>query len=453
MKKAWVVALLICLAPAVAFATDTRIRAMGGKEKAWTVHDEINIFVFPATLLLFPNTVYVEAGLTPSGVVEDAAGSNIPYNAGFGVHTGFGENTVIAFYGSSLSKYLSGNLLERAFTGQGKWAPINVGTSAEDETGNQAIHNADHKGTFFFGQRFGFTRFGIAAGLWGDTYALTEPDAKRRTKGGTLFDGAIGLGFDLKNKNSVDLGLKFHTGSFSDDRFIDGDDVTYFKSKVHWGVEFTGRGVFGIPGGEKIVPYINAGMSQGGVEWNQPGGIANDYSKFHFVAGADLRIQPLENVYVYPGLGIAMATDKVSETQGDVGEDIRDDLVFTAPFVSASVDARVSSWFSFIFGARHSVLLVSQSDAVNTGTDNDTLTEFNFGAGLHFGNVTMDLMINPAWLMEELWTDQPVVYVTPAESEEATEADPAELVAEQTAAPQKIYGDGFATQLAVKFTW
>ena len=464
MKKAWVATLLICLVPAVASATDTRIKAMGGKEKAWTVQDEVNIFAFPATLLLFPNTVYAEAGLTSSGAIPDAQGANIPYNAGFGAHVGLSENTVIAFYGSSLSRYLSDNLLERAFNGQGKWAGIDVKTGEEDRTGNQAIHNADHKGTFFFGQRFGFTRLGLAAGVWGDSYSVDEPDANKRDKGATLFDGALGLGLDFKNKNSIDMGLHFSFGNFADGRFAEGNVVTYFKSKPHWEVEFTGRGVFDIPGGEKIVPYINAGMSQGGIEWNQANGVTNDYSMFHFIAGADLRIQPLENVYVYPGIGVALGTSKISEAKGPASEDVQNDLLFTAPFVSASVDARVSSWFSFIFGARHSLLFANYEDTVNIWSESDTLTEFNFGAGLHFGNVTVDLMINPAWLMEELWTDQPVVYVTPVvvsgdDADDGTAdpaADPAALAEEAYATavvPETIYGDGFATQLAIKFTW
>lgn len=464
MKQTLVMAVALCLISGVAYATDTRIQSMGGKEKAWTVEDETNALYFPATLVLFPNTIYVDAGLSPIYAVGDADGSNIPYNVGFGAHYAFGENTVLGFYGSSLSRSLSGNLLSRAFDGKGKWTSINVDTVDEDQTGNQAINNADHKGTVVFGQRFGKGRLGLLVSIWGDQYSIETPTVSSLKKGGTVLEGNLGFGYDVDQNNSFDLSLRFWNGAFDDEKnvVVDGQNstVTRLKSDSNFGFDLYGRGVFGIPGGERIVPYVNIGMEGGGVTWNQQNGVKNEFSSFHVVSGLDLRIQPLENVFVYPGVGFAVMTDKLSEGAVTADEELQKRTIM-APFVAASVDARVATWFSLRFAARQTIIIDDlthgsgeegtekgeDAEGGAAGRDNETLTEFLLGAGLHFGPVTIDWMLNPAWFLEGMWSDDNQQVNLTLLDEDADGA------VDGVQSPARTDDNGFASQLAVKFVW
>jgi hypothetical protein len=464
MKQTLVLAMALCLFSSVAYATDTRIQSMGGKEKAWTVEDETNALFFPATLVMFPNVIYVDAGLSPMYAASDAAGSNVPYNVGFGTHYAFGENTVLGFYGSSLSRSLSGNLLGRAFNGRGDWATLVMTTTAKDESGPQAINNADHQGSVVFGQRFGAARLGASISIWGDEYSIEDPKVSYEKKGGTIIEGSLGFGYDIDQNNNFDLSLRFWSGTFDDETWITdggGQIVTRLKSDSNFGFDLYGRGIFSTPGGERIVPYINVGMEGAGITWNSAnGGVKDEFSSFHLVAGTDLRIQPLENVFVYPGVGIAVMTENLTEGVVTAENEIQKRTLI-APFVAASVDARVANWLSIRFAARQSIVFDDLHHGVDgddmqkgegaegtaKGMDNETLTEFLLGAGLHFGPVTIDWMLNPAWFLEGMWSnDGEQVNLTLVDEDGDGAVDGVQ-------SPARTYGNGFASQLAVKFVW
>jgi len=438
MKRFLAALVMTCLFPAVAHATDTRIQSLGGKEKYFTVFDETNVLVLPSTLLLFTNLVYVDAGTEPVWAAQDADGANIPYNAGFGVHYGLGQDTVIAFYGSSLSRYVSGDLLQRAFTGQGLWGeatyevPEVKPADENQQEGERAIHNADHKGTALFAQRLGKMRLGIGLSFWGDNYTISDPESDRLSRGGTLFEGTVGLGFDLDGNDSLDLAVKVLGGKFEDSLSAPSGsggttEVTRFSSDLNWGLGLLGRAMFGIPGGEKIVPYLSVDMARGGFGLNaenEADAVSDQATRYSVIAGTDVRIQPLERVYIYPGIGLAVVGIKGTESLEGITETFQNDLALVAPFVSASVDAQVLDWLAFRFGARQSVIFSSWETATQQGKDSDTLTEFTLGSNLHFKNLDIDLMVNP-----EMFLKGPSLFTG------------------------KEWSDGMAFQSALRFQW
>ncbi len=431
MKRFLAAMIVASLIPAAAQATDTRIQSLGGKEKYFTIHDESNALVLPATLLFFTNLVYVDAGLQPGWAADEPASADFPYNAGFAVHYGLGEDTVIAFYGSSLNRYVSGDLLDRAFGGDGLWsgASYDVPGNAEQQ-GNRAIHNADHKGTALFAQRLGSMRLGVGLSFWGDNYSITDPESDRVNRGGTLFEGTIGLGFDIDSTDSVDLALKVLGGTFSDSISVPSgaggsDEVTRFSSDLNWGVGLLGRAVFGIPGGEKIVPYLSVDVARGGFALNtEKDAVSDQGTMYQVAAGTDVRIQPLDRVFIYPGIGLAVIGLKGTESVDDTTETFQDDMAWLAPFVSASVDAQVLDWLAFRFAARQSVIFRSWETATQRGKDNDTLTELTIGSNLHFKSFDIDFMVNP-----EMFLNGPALFTG------------------------KEWTDGMAFQSALRFQW
>ena len=191
--------------------------------------------------------------------------------------------------------------------------------------------------------------------------------------------------------------------------------------------------------------------------WNKDNGVKGEYSGFHLVLGTDFRIKPMENFFVYPGIGVAIMTNGLTEGITKKTETIQDELSLVAPFFSVSLDARVASWFSLRFGARQSVLFntryhddVNGVLTTNKGKDHSTLTEFLLGAAMHLGPVDVEMMLNPAWFMEGFWGGDDdgkteIVMV----NEEGQIVDSSGQAGNQA---QK-YGDGFASQLAIKFKW
>ncbi len=416
MRKISLALALVLAVPSVALATDARIQSLGGAEKAWTVVDETNALSLPSTLLLFPNTVWADAGMAPSHAVAGTTANNLDTNAGFGLHLSLGPNTVLAFYGSSLSRTVSDSVLQQSLG----WTQSDI--SSTDLAGDtNAIHNADHQGTIALGQRAGSTRLGFMVSVWGDSYKITNPEILKEERGGTIIEGKFGLGFDLARQNSFDLALGFQVGMFTDDRYQDGGMVTRLKGDTEWGVDLLARGIFGIPGGEKLIPYAAFGTGGGGVKWNQPIQNAPEakFSGLGGVVGADLSIQPLEDVFVLPGLGLRFHSFDLEDT----GETALKNAQIT-PFFGAAVDARVASWLSLRFGSRQSVVLDTTETEAQTTSTSDVVSEFTLGAGMLFGNVVIDLMLNPEFLTE---------------------------------GPNMLSGnklsDGFATEASVKFTW
>jgi len=406
MKRILMIAALLCVLPNPAHATDTRIHSMGGKEKAFTVFDEANVFFLPATLLNFPNTVYVDAGLSR----EYADGLNVPYNIGFAGQFGLSENTILGFYGSNLSRYVSGDVMARAFSGEGLWgteySEVWHEFSDKDKTGEQAIHNANYMGTLMFGQRFGKkVRFGLLLSLWGDSYSVDDPDTAYVDKGGTWFQGAIGLGVDLTHKSSFDIGLKLDFGSFDDGKYSEGNKVTRIKSDTHFGLDLLVRGNFDI-GGKKLIPFVKAAYMQGGVELNQDGAVRDEFYQFKLDIGADFQLQPLENVFIYPGFGLTVYQEKIQEgllsDQQDGlpgGMNLVNKNTVIAPFFSVALDAHVATWCAIRLGLRQFISVGYWEDAAEAGKDNDVLTDFTVGLAFMFSGFTVDFSIDPVLLL------------------------------------------------------
>lgn len=422
MKRGlWFLSLLLLFAPVSVNATDTRIQSLGGKEKALTVFDETSALLLPATLLLFPNVVYLDVGIDPALTSGDAVGSaGIGYETGFSVFYQLGENTVIGLYGSSLRRELSGNLMDRAFRKKGKWAGINVDTKDDAENGERGIHNADHKGTLLVAHRVKRARFGASVGLWSDHYEQSVPVTEKFERGGTLVDAALGFGVDLPHNNNIDFALRGWWGDITDDL----GESTRFESTKSRGIELVGRGYFDVFGGERAVPYIRVDYFSSGIAWNQQNNrVTDDYSLFALLVGLDLRVEPLENVFIYPGIGMAVVGETISESLAGDTLTIKDDSS-KAPYFSGAVDARVASWLALRFAARQTIKYFTYKTEENKGRDDDVVTEYMLGAGIIAGRFQIDLMLNP-----ELFLKGPVVV------------------------SGKEWTDEFAFQSAVRFAW
>ncbi len=407
--------MLVCLvaiallgAATEALATDTRLQSMGGGHRYYTVLDEAAVLLFPSTLVLFPNTVYVEGGFGwPSddelgnpepGIRGNTNAANVPYNAAGGIHLGFGENAVLGLYASSLSRNVSANSLSWALS---KWKKTEdlVGDVNDGDT---SIRNADHKGTILYGHRFGKTRLGASVSIWGDSYKKLLPETEKLERGGVWVEGRLGAGFDFGGRNSLDLALGFHYGSFTDDIVPPGVGGTVLstrlKADASWGLALDARTMIEAAG-NFVVPYLALDFGGDGVKWNEQTADAPSVTgqTFMMAAGVDLVITPLENFHIVPGVGITYGFNKLEDV-----EVVRDNSDLVIPYFGVGLDARLVKWLSLRFGITQAVVFSKEEDATQDIRDHEVVTRLSTGFGLEFGNVTMDFLLDPTF-----WTGGP----------------------------------------------
>ena len=256
------------------------------------------------------------------------------------------------------------------------------------------MHNADHRGTLIYAHRLGSLRLGGLLSWWGDQFEISKPSTQKVVKGGSTIMGSLGLGVDFKKGSSVDMAVRFHFGSFDDDVSTGSTTATRMKSDTDWGVGVLARGIIALTSGDKLVPYLDFSTGGSGVKWNTADATAPDatYSNFGITAGTDLVLQPLEDVFIQPGIGLAYRIVKIEER----GETTVDNSDLLLPFFGVSVDARIASWFTVRTGVRQTVVFHNMAN----GKTSDALTEFNLGFGMNFGQFSMDMMLNPAFLLD-----------------------------------------------------
>ncbi|MFH1531329.1 MAG: hypothetical protein ABIK09_11440 [Pseudomonadota bacterium] len=401
------VAVALSGAATEAFATDTRLQSMGGGHRYFTVQDEAAVLLFPSTLVLFPNTVYVEGGF---GWADDELGnsdagepeiattaSNAPYNAGGGIHLGFGQNAVLGVYASSLSRNVSANSLTWALNNWKKTENI-VGPLRD---GDNSIRNADQKGTILYAHRIGKTRLGALVSVWGDSYKKLSPETEKFERGGLWFEGRLGAGFDFGGRNSADIALGFHYGSFTDDIVPPGGSTalsTRLKADASWGLALDARTMIEAFG-NFVVPYLAVNFGGDGTKWNEQTADAPSVTgqTFTVAAGLDVVITPLENFHIVPGVGISYGMNKLED-----GEIVRNDSDLVIPYYGVGLDARVVKWLALRFGISQAVVFSKRESATSDESNQDVVTRLSTGFGLEFGNVAMDFLLDPTF-----WTGGP----------------------------------------------
>lgn len=410
-----------------AFATDTRLQSMGGGHKYYTIEDEAGVLLFPSSLVLFPNTVYVEGGFgwpaddelgnTEPGIRGGTTAANVPYNAAGGIHLGFGENAVLGVYASSLSRNVSFNSLGWALA---SWNETS-GIPGDQMDGDTSIRNADHKGTILYGHRIGKARIGALVSIWGDSYKVLAPETAKIERGGLWFEGRLGVGFDFGARNSADIALGFNYGSFKDDLVPTAGTTalsTRLKADAAWGLALDARTKVEAFG-NFVVPYLALDFGGDGTKWNEQTADAPSVtgSTFALAAGVDFLITPLENFHIVPGVGLGYGTNVLKG-----GETVRNDSDLVIPYYGVGLDARVVKWFALRFGISQAVVFSKREGVATDVRSHDVVTRLRTGFGLEFGNVTMDFLLDPTF-----WTGGPSALFDS--------------------------GDNLAAQFALKATW
>ncbi|MBM4372489.1 MAG: hypothetical protein FJ098_12590 [Deltaproteobacteria bacterium] len=388
-------------------ATDTRLQSMGGAHRVYTVPDEAAAWLFPSTLVLFPNVVWVEGGVgwpaddeqgnPEPGIRNNTTAADLPYNAAGGIHLALGKNGVLGVWASSLSRNVSPGALGWALA---SWNETDGIPGAETD-GDVSLRNADHKGSLAYAHRIGKARLGVLLSVWGDAYKVKSPATERVERGGLWVEGRLGAGFDFGTRSSADLALGFHYGSFKDD-LVPGSGgtalSTRLKADASWGLALDARSRLEAFG-NFVVPYLALDFGGDGVAWNEktPDAPEVSGSTVALAAGVDFLITPLENFHIVPGVGLGYGMDLLKG-----GETVRDDSDLVIPYYGVGLDARVVKWLALRFGLTQAVVFSKEEGVTEDRRTHDVVTRLRTGFGLEFGNVSMDFLLNPTF-----WTGGP----------------------------------------------
>lgn len=404
------VAVLTMLLPGLAGATETRLQSMGGGSLYYSLPDEASVFIFPSLISSFPDTTFIEGAAEWPGAEAGAAPEgDLPYQVGGTVFLDLGSKHYFGFHGGSYSTHVGDGTLTLAFD---RWTQLTKDslkiTAADREllyTGNTAINNAAQAGTLFYGRRFTGSRLGAMVSFWTDTLERTNSGKTERRYGGTLVDGRIGFGGDISKTDSFDMAIAGGYGTYGDDTLNpDGKLGTRLKADPSWNIGLDARARLKAFKGNYLVPYLTVGYGGEGVAWNVAVADAPSYSSkaFLIAAGLDLTIQPLENFFIVPGVGVSYSMVTVSGGGSAGSGTVIDASRFSLPVFGLAVEAPLADWLCLRFGMRHWMYSQSFKDSGKEEKLRTSETTFGTGLGMRFASLSMDFMLDP-----QFWTKGP----------------------------------------------
>jgi hypothetical protein len=406
------IALAASFAAPSAFATEARIRSMGGGFKLWTIEDESNIFDFPSLLTRWGNRAYID-NLQPGS----DNGELFPEGR-FGFHYNLSDDTVLAFIGANSNTTTRGQSSGYVPTGNAITGGQAMGIALQAALANGTGGGTDARLTseFRYGLMFATTlgattRFGVQLSISGDNNDVESPNNAQLDQGSFLMDLGLGLGFDLDG-SELELAAGVEIGVLEDNRDgaeattgVPGDLLEHWSGS-HVGIRLNGRWTFDFFDQTKIVAYTQFLYGSQSLELVNTASIPAErgsYSGLRFSLGADLRIEPFQDVIVSPGLGIFLAQQTI-ESPNVVDRDA--DQLLALPYYGIAVDVKLADWFDLRFGAQQHIvserLSTTAGGVTNTSEETEVFTTFALGVGFNIpvseSQLAIDLALNPTFL-------------------------------------------------------
>lgn len=398
------VAALTLLMAGQAFATRTRTNSLSGQEKAFTVKDQANIFVFPQRMVEYGNQVDVDA-------------TNGNKYGTMNVRYSLTDDAVLLLFGQR-SPWVP--VVHRATLGgvDKDQQPV-AGVNAASVSGfaQKAVDPTNHQ----FGIGFG-TRVGEGARL-GGTFSLGGNNRTRDgnwTHDNTWIDFDVGFGLDIGETDSLDLGLSIGIGAFSN---IESSER--YVSAGLFNIGLLAKGEFSVHQIASIVPYLQFIYDGRAIE-HQPtnaclgqpqdcAALKGNTANTDVRLGADLAIKPAEGVLVQPGLGLRIqsAVGEGNETKTANAPILtQEESVFVTPYYGFAAEAAAFDWLLLRVGARQSIILSNNTNTIpppaggvppgesppsNERHWSDVVNTVTAGFGIQLRGWTIDLNINPSF--------------------------------------------------------
>ncbi|MBN2225738.1 MAG: hypothetical protein JW763_00085 [candidate division Zixibacteria bacterium] len=405
MKKLLILTLALSLMATASFATYTRVLTMG--DANMFVPDEHNIWLFPSTIVDYPELVLAEywnANLYDEDYyyyyTKASEGPGFMPGMGFhyswdgftnmGVHLNFGNETpfIVGLYFTEL-EYTPEEFIQV----DPYWDFDFDDLELFEDYGILPNKRVDA----FVGTYLGENKFGAHLQLVSSSQAEEPGDAK---------EGLMVLGLDLgltMMENKMDIAAGFKMLSFTD-KDSDGDEE--IKNDGSMGFHLDGR--YFNERSEKItlVPHANLAYNKLGLKSGEEESDGKlSITQMMFAAGVGMHYKPATGILAVGDFGIIYNSEKAKEEGG--GDSMEDKISdFNLPYFKAGLEAVVFDWLDLRMGGTSYWHMWTYTADAEEGEEegkykqNYVDTEFYLGAGFHWGNLYLDTYTNPQLLTD-----------------------------------------------------
>ena len=381
MKKL-ILAILVIAVAMPAFASDTRVRALGSMTAPF-IEDDSNVFMWPATLVNYANLVTVTAGYYD--VVrwgDDTGYYDSEMTAKFGLTYGLGEDNRFGVFGIWWQEHTYG--------------PNNWGLWAGP--GPDFSEDIFNKWNVMWALAFETIDIGISFNRADEMVKFESSDPATYPDEDMISYTTLGLGFamELGDATNLDLAFDYTTVGYT---YQNGDtEIWEVDSKS--AMALRGRMFYEWTDIITWVPYINyrtGNLSVKSNETTMPVDQCWGLKGFEFDLGLaanlnvnddNLIIVGIEPYGLYKGEPSECGSDAGS---GEISMTILPGFVF-------GLESDVKEWLTFRAGCSKALVKVTVKDEAGGITDELNLTgapfEWQLGLGFHVGDFDIDMLLN-----------------------------------------------------------
>jgi len=402
MKKLLILTLALSLMATASFATYTRVLTMG--DANMFVPDEHNIWLFPSTIVDYPELVLAEywnANLYDEDYYYSKANggpgfhpgmSFHPYMDGFtnmGMHLNLGSDNpfIVGLYFTELEYDVEDYLSVDPY-----W-DIELPEDLLDDFDMLPNKRVD----LFVGTNMGENKFGAHLNLVSTSQAYEPGDEK---------EGIMAVGLDLgltMMENKMDIAAGFKMFSFTD-KDEDGDET--YKNDGSMGFHLMGRYFNEMNERITLVPHGHLDYTKFGIKSGEEGDDSKaSITDMMFAAGLGMHYKPAAGILAVGDFGFIYSSEKAKEeSDGETMEDKISDI--SVPYFKAGLDAVVFDWLDLRMGGTSYWHMWTYTEDAEEGEEegkykqNYVDTEFYLGAGFHWGNLFIDCYTNPQLLTD-----------------------------------------------------
>jgi hypothetical protein len=345
--------LLTTIFALVCSATDTRVLTLGNNNTI--LKDDANIFLFPQTIVMYRGMV-----------VGEVSAADMYYR--LGAHYDMGPGKCV------LGVYVDDrNLNVSPF--------LNTFRPLQNTIGSRL--------NLFFGRPIGAMDLGVNLFM----YHNSDDQSGATPAGPKGSNTNFGLNVGLTPIPNLELAAGFTMDTWKNQDAA-GADIT--KPKGNMEVRVGGRYWWAYSSNVDFVPHVNFGIHNEGYE--VPTVTEETNKVMDFTVGWGFNVRPVSQVLLLFDLGVMYekGTMKSSPVGGTAVEIKHTDMDF--PYYKIGLEGHVTNWWDLRLGAvkaweGHKI------EAAGTTKSGTTSTATYLGSGFHFGHLTLDAMIDPAFVL------------------------------------------------------
>lgn len=379
MKKTLIlcVAAIVMMSSMSVAAESSSFNFMGGSARVETmgyvnniVKDVANIYLFPSTVNFYPNEFY---GEFYDGDF-DAAGATFRFN----------EN----------NPWVMG-----AFFSEDDYYHTVLNYSGPDKATSPYADSRIH---LFYGRYLNDMPFGFGLSIFGDAQKQENDTVSASSYERSLRRYEIALGISPMEQK-MDIGLRVGFTSWTEKEY-DGTDAIYDESKPkgNMDVMFNARYWMDPMGKYILVPHLGFYYFKQGIEgYDTDNTLLGEYTTKQTIIdlGLGMNYEAAEDILVVTDFGLMLDSYKSESTPAGGTATESKNSTKSIPYFKIGIDAKVLKWMDLRAGvSSYWENYTSEPVPSRKYTSSYASTDLYLGAGFHWGNLDLDVSVEPEFL-------------------------------------------------------